>query len=129
MYNLSQMGSGSSQGPAGNSYQQAIANAMAARAARAPVDSRNTIYDPDPDPGMEDAAASATSNPNVDVGAGSGVPTQQAGGAISGLASGLAAAAQTYANSIKPWQVQKNNIPDPDEFKRQQQIQFGQVGT
>lgn len=39
-------------------------------------------------------------------------------GAISGLASGLSAAAQAYADSIKPWQMQQSAIPDPDSFKR-----------
>ena len=54
-------------------------------------------------------------------GAGSGMPTQQAGGVVSGLASGLASAAQAYEDSIKPWQVQASHIPNPDEFRNRYQ--------
>jgi hypothetical protein len=39
----------------------------------------------------------------------------QVSGAIGGLASGLSAAAQAYANSIKPWQVQASHIPNPPQ--------------
>jgi hypothetical protein len=62
-------------------------------------------------------------------GPGTGVPTLQAAGAVSGLASGLSAAAQAYADSIKPWQMQPSHIPDPSSFQRNQPITFGSVPT
>jgi hypothetical protein len=42
---------------------------------------------------------------------GPGTGTMMAAGAISDLANGLTAAAQTYANSFKNWQMQKSAIP------------------
>jgi hypothetical protein len=58
--------------------------------------------------------AAATAAGDVGVGAGGGLPagtqTQMAAGAISDLANGLTKAAQTYAASFKPWQIQSNDI-------------------
>jgi hypothetical protein len=61
-------------------------------------------------------------------GTGSQVTPQAAGvsSAIGGLASGLSQAAQTYAASVKPWQIQPSAIPDPDSFKAASVPQFQQ---
>jgi hypothetical protein len=58
---------------------------------------------------------------------GTGGPTAgQVGGVISGLASGLTQAAQTYANSVKPWTVQKSAIPNPPAAPSAPAAQFSQ---
>jgi hypothetical protein len=46
-----------------------------------------------------------------------GPSASQVSSAIGGLASGLTAAAQQYANSVKPWQVQASHIPEPPPAK------------
>jgi hypothetical protein len=50
-----------------------------------------------------------------------------AAGAIGGLASGLAAAAQKYAESVKPWQIQPSAIPNPADIYRPQPVTFSQA--
>lgn len=59
--------------------------------------------------------AAATAVGDVGVGPGGGMPagaqTAMVGSAVSDLANGLTKAAQTYAASIKPWQVQPSHIP------------------
>jgi hypothetical protein len=73
--------------------------------------------------------AAATAGGTTGQGAiGMGPNTSQASGAIGGLASGLASAAQTYAASIKPWQIQPSspmmyaaaNQPPPPPVQLQQ---------
>jgi hypothetical protein len=91
---------GTTQGPAGQSFADIIAKAQEARA------QRNA-----PNIGtLAGEQAYVTGEPV------SGIPgqaTSQAAGAIGGLASGLTAAAQAYADSIKPWIPQKSAIPTP----------------
>jgi hypothetical protein len=74
----------------------------------------NTQYDPDPDPGVAQRTVNPQGLTNTQVGA----------SAIGGLASGLASAAKTYADSFKDWQIQPSAIPE--ETFKQQPIQFQQ---
>jgi hypothetical protein len=77
--------------------------------------------------------SAATAAGDVGPGPGGSNVGPGAAGAASGigsLASGLAEAAKKYADSIKPWQMQKSAIPNPDDFRRQQQpITFSQMET
>jgi hypothetical protein len=113
---------GTSQGPSW------IQNAIQAKQAKAYASAPNIGS-------LAGEQAYVTGEPVAGVGAagvsgpGTGVPTLQAAGAVSGLASGLSAAAQAYADSIKPWQMQKSAIPDPSSFQRNQPINLGSVPT
>jgi hypothetical protein len=73
--------------------------------------------------------SAATAAGDVGTGPGGGGPSTagSAAGVASGLASGLASAAKAYADSIGSWKTQQSHIPGPDEFKQQQQQQFGQM--
>jgi hypothetical protein len=51
----------------------------------------------------------------------------QVASAISGLASGLSQAAQAYASSFKPWQMQKSAIPTPPPAEPAAQLTQAQV--
>jgi hypothetical protein len=113
--------SGTSQGPAGSNYNQAIQNAIQAKNAYAAADRGFSA--------MGTGGYSGGGGMTVgDVAGGAAMPgagvTQSLGqapaanaqalgasSAIGGLASGLSAAAQTYADSIKSWQMQPNQIP------------------
>jgi hypothetical protein len=53
--------------------------------------------------------------------------TPQAASAISGLASGLSQAAQAYASSFKPWQMQRSAIPTPPPAEPVAQLAQAQV--
>jgi hypothetical protein len=66
----------------------------------------------------------ATASPSIDAAnaantswSGGQNPRVQAAGVIGGLASGLTAAAQQYAQSVKPWQMQTSAIPAPPPAK------------
>ena len=64
-----------------------------------------------------------------DVGTGMGGGGANIAGGISGLMGGLASAAQTYASSIKPWQMLPNAIPTPQVAPPPAPVSFGQVRT
>jgi hypothetical protein len=51
----------------------------------------------------------------------------QAASAIGGLASGLSQAAQSYAESVKPWQTQPSHIPTPPPTQPTAQLTQAQV--
>jgi hypothetical protein len=131
---------GTSQGPAGSSYNQAIQNAIQARNAYAAADKGFSAM------GTGGYGGGGGGMTVGDVAGGAAMPgagvTQSLGqapaanaqalgasSAIGGLASGLSAAAQAYADSIKPWRMQPSHIPDPSSFQRNQQINLGSVPT
>jgi hypothetical protein len=58
-----------------------------------------------------------------------GPSASQVSGAIGGLASGITAAAQAYANSIKPWVWQKSAIPNPPSTSAYEPPQLSQVNV
>lgn len=75
------------------------------------------------------AAATAAGDVGTGVGgAGAGAGAAGAASAIGGIGSAIAKAAQTYADSIKGWQMQKSAIPNPDDFTQQPQITLQQPG-
>lgn len=59
--------------------------------------------------------AYVTGEPVSGIGGG-GLNASQAG-AIGGLGSAISQAAQNYAASVKPWQIQKSAIPNPPSYK------------
>jgi hypothetical protein len=122
------MSQGATQGSTGSSYPQWIQNAIQAKQASAYASAPNIGS-------LAGEQAYVTGEPVAGVGAagvsgpGTGVPTLQAAGAISGLASGLSAAAQAYADSIKPWQMQPSHIPDPSQMPRYTPPTLSSMGT
>jgi hypothetical protein len=116
---------GTRQGPAGSGY-----------AARTEPNYLETRSDPDPDtgylqqagysPGQARDIASAYSGQSPGNMPGVGGVTPNQASAIGGIASGISQAVQTWANSIKPWQMQPSAIPDPRSFQRPQQTTLSQ---
>jgi len=71
--------------------------------------------------------AAATRAGDVGTGVGGGMNAGQIGAIGSTLASGLATAAKTYADSVKPWQIQPSHIPNPASFQPPPTISFSPV--
>jgi hypothetical protein len=144
-----QPSSGTTQGPAGQSYIDMIARAQAARTMQqnAALSANTPAYPAATTPAAQGYAAAANAGqiggaaPSAAEiqGAAAMSPAQTqssiaganagamgAAGAIGGLGSAISQAFDAYAKSIGSWKPQPSAIPNPSSFQRQQPVTFSQ---
>jgi hypothetical protein len=92
-------------------------------------DASGNVYDSSANLAAQDVGGASATMPGAG-GAGAGAAgASGAASAIGSIGSAVAKAAQTYADSIKGWQMQKSAIPNPDDFRKQPQINLQQPGV
>jgi hypothetical protein len=83
-------------------------------------DASGNVYDSNAILAAQDVGGAGATMPGAGAGAGAGGMGSAISSGIGGIASAISQAAQTYADSIKPWTWQKSAIPNPPSSQGQQ---------